>query len=47
MGSWGQTTAPVSTADPDTITVQYAVDSFLSSQGPKGRNVAGQTINSS
>jgi hypothetical protein len=46
MGSWGQTTAPVSTADPDTITVQYAVDSFLSSQGPKGRNVADQTINS-
>ena len=44
--AWGQTTAPVSTADPDTITVQYAVDSFLSSQGPKGRNVANQTINS-
>jgi len=43
---WGQTTAPaVKTADPNTITVGYAVDSFLTSQGPTGSNAAPKTCN--
>lgn len=39
---WGQTTPPVH-VEAQNITVQYAVESFLASQGPQGRNVEKNT----
>lgn len=36
---WGQTTQPEVEADLENITVGYAVESFLASVGPQGRNI--------
>src|SRR4029077_11284650 len=39
---WGQTTPPIH-VEAKIITVRYAIESFLASQGPQGRNVEKNT----
>ena len=42
---WGQLTQPATAESNEFVTVQYAVESFLTSQGPRGRNVEPRTFN--
>jgi hypothetical protein len=43
--TWGRLTPPPDATEPEFVTIAYAVDSFLTSQGPAGRNVRSKTYN--